>query len=313
VNRLGIAAAVCICLGTGPAAIAQQKKDSDREARARLDAAAAQWKLWHDSGDWRHMLATEFNWNDGEPMDYASFYRSSSHTLMKKVYRVRGQWRTYISFLNPKYFAMVRKHDGTGDYTLENLLSKDDPGFQQATHRRTSLEHPVRVMELYMWDLVLDPTRHELLGYSREVRQDDTLHHFHIRLPRGPVEITEIKPILSERMDLLPIENELTYAPDAGDMVVRVRWSGWKKIRGQWVWSQQHTEKIGEGPPRLVSENDWDPPRKHGKRECWLSYYGLPEPEGSGTVTDWSVSQILGGIAVFTFLVFVLLRLVRNG
>ena len=62
------------------------------------------------------------------------------------------------------------------------------------------------------------------------------------------------------------------------------------EVTYSWRFAVARLAKLDGSPPLTIRELDWDPPEKHAKRECWLSYYGLPEPPSSGLSLPWMVA-----------------------
>jgi hypothetical protein len=263
------------------------------EVEAPLDWSkiANRWEDWRD-----HLrlgyVATRFDYgeNSAASGEYL-LYRSGKFFVYQETETHESATRARVILRNPKYLATISRDNDDDEYKIETLRL-NSPAMPGLDNSRYSVFAPLVIWEE---DLVQAVRQHELfsvVNHTRNQGEGGAVHEVVLRFakehPLG--ELGDIEMTLAEGIDWLPTRRSIVY-PD--EVKISAVFRDWRKVGGSVVWSNADIDSVyPDGRSEQIRYvNDWEAKRKLSKRHCWLSHYGLSEPD---TGNKLSASMILG-------------------
>ncbi len=252
----------------------------------------------------------------GRSPSRTQFGRDGSHYYQRTSLTIRGVNSEFVTIANPRYAAAISR-PGSGEWRITSLSPRD----KIAENPQLSLflkTNPV--------DQALSPTpmvgeflakgRYRIVKATRVTSGGDASTQKRRRFvlePRSAQEspIRRLVITVSEDCDLLPVEFSVTQVVDSerqpGEQTTDVFKIGdWKKQDDVWKWSRAAWVST-TGSVEYV----WTIPSPHRRLDrkwCYLSHYGLPEPDLNVRGGRWmwfvvGLVALAGGVlaAVFRF------------
>jgi hypothetical protein len=264
-------------------------------------------------------LAWYREWLDHLPLCYTQTYRQFlNHPVEAPLETTSSKWRdahfqlitttnseihkTFRFLVNPSYCAAVDGLVGSnGDivWNISQFAKRSDSAFEQTMgfanrigadpdflgSRRGQLAGPLRIS---------GPTPHpNRAGVSNLVISFLAPDRKNPRFP------TRITVALDPSNQSLPVE---VLAQEVGGARSRFKIGGWHLQGDAWVFSDIRTfyQRAGASPEVMHSTQSWqfDANSPGREEECYLSYYGLSEPNTSRW--PWRMAAIACALVLFT-------------
>ncbi len=201
---------------------------------------------------------------------------------------------TTVLIQNPSYAARIVKA-GAGPWRLTGLAKRTDEKYQEFVNQQFRADFVGQVLRFHtnLWE-TLRKGDWEVRSAERKVESGRRVRRFDVKLTKAGMEATHLLRLIvvvSEEHALLPVQVSIVHR-EGTDLVIT--FTGWAVTPQGLAWQKRREElgplalqKMGGDVARWGwSESRCDVrhiSRRFDKDEAYLSYYGLPEPEGVRT------------------------------
>lgn len=313
--------------------VCQAEEISLEVAGVELRSAVAKWLEFSQANIWPHAEWKATIFNRDHPTEaprianYSTWARGD-YCLLQSSTTVEGEAYQAFALVNPQYVAKIVRQGGESrGWRIQEVSLRDDERFDEV---RLDLEginkfaRPLLLGPYTLCDLLADRQNYEIESATHEfAKPTGEIRRFVIALKPKlvvhgvDVAMTRLELSIAPAFQELPVSFVAHFEPSDGEAFERdENYSEWRNIGGRWYWGKYRWDNRISATGRVLPveevEANFDAFRIDDasddamKREqCWLKYYGLPEPQlGSGARRWWILVNILAVVLLATVVAF---------